>query len=195
MAIVDIIIGCILVYGFIRGVSKGFFAELASLLSILIGVYAAIMFSGYTTQAINRYLHWDGKYITIISFILTFALAVVAVTLLGKLFTKLANFAMMGWLNKLLGGIFGFLKWLVLLCLLVHIFSKINRKQTLADQKTLNESYCYNPMLNVYGTISPLLSKWSDSFWKENTETEEGQAPNEESEDNDSWIDGLNKSV
>ena len=184
MAVLDIIIGCVLVYGFIRGIWKGFFSELASLLSILLGIYAAIMFSGYTIQVINRYLHWDGKHIRIIAFILTFILAVIAVILLGKLFTKLAKFAMMGWLNKLLGGVFGFLKWLVVLSLLAHIFSKINHKGTLANQKDLNESYCYNPLLKVYGTISPLFSKWSDSFWKE-------KEPDTPEEENNNRIEGL----
>ncbi|KAF2515096.1 CvpA family protein [Flavobacterium salilacus subsp. salilacus] len=193
MAVVDIIIGCVLVYGFIRGVWKGFFSELASLLSILLGIYAAIMLSGYMIQVINRYLHWEGKPIRIIAFILTFILAVIAVILLGKLFTKLASFAMMGWLNKLLGGVFGFLKWLIIVSLLAHIFSRINHKETLADKNDLNESYCYNPLLKVYGTISPLFSKWADSFWKENTETEEPEIPEQEQDDNP--IEGLDRSV
>ena len=189
MVIVDALIGCVLLYGFIRGVWKGFFSELASLLSILLGIYAAIMLSGYMIQVINRYLHWEGKHIRIIAFILTFILAVIAIILLGKLFTKLAKFAMMGWLNKLLGGIFGFLKWLVLLSLLAHIFSKVNSKEAFASKQDLNESYCYNPLLKVYGTISPLFSKWADSFWKE---SDEQDTPEEE---NNNHVEGLDKSV
>ncbi len=193
MAVLDIIIGCILIYGFSRGVWKGFFSELASLLSILLGIYAAIMLSGYTIQVINRYLHWEGKHIRIIAFILTFILAVIAVILLGKLFTKLAKFAMMGWLNKLLGGVFGFLKWLVLLSLLAHIFSRINRKEALVSKNDLKESYCYNPLLKVYGTISPIFSKWSDSFWKESDDAEEEPETPEEEDNN--HIEGLDRSV
>ena len=198
MAVMDIIILGLLLYGFIKGIWRGFFIELAAFVSLFVGLYVSVMFSDYAGAFISEYVSWEEKYIKITAFVITFALAVVGVVLLGKLLTKIAKFTLMGWLNKLLGGIFGFLKWLLILSVLVHLFTKLNTNNNFADKKTLDESWCYNPILDVYGVIAPMFSEWSDSFWEQSeTEEQEQQTPppNEEEEDNDSWIDGLDKSI
>ena len=43
---IDLILGGILLYGLIKGLWKGLFIELASLVSLLLGIYLAIKFSG-----------------------------------------------------------------------------------------------------------------------------------------------------
>ena len=44
MAIIDIILGALILYGLIKGLSKGFFVEVTSLLALLVGVYGAVHF-------------------------------------------------------------------------------------------------------------------------------------------------------
>ena len=41
---IDIILGIILIYAFYRGIRKGLFATLASLIGLIVGVYGAIHF-------------------------------------------------------------------------------------------------------------------------------------------------------
>ena len=45
MNIFDIIIAALLLFGFVRGVMKGLFVEVASLVALIAGVYGAIHFS------------------------------------------------------------------------------------------------------------------------------------------------------
>ena len=160
MALLDIIIGGVLVYGLIRGVWKGLFSELAALLSLLAGIFVALKFSGYVGTKLGKHVSWDPKYITITAFALTFIAVVVGIILLGKMFTKLAKFAMLGWLNRLLGGIFGFLKWALILSVSMNFFLKLNSTQLFAKQETLDNSLFFYPLLKVSNTIFPVLEDW-----------------------------------
>ncbi|MCB0383139.1 MAG: CvpA family protein, partial [Psychroserpens sp.] len=47
MAIIDIILGALLLFGLIRGFLKGLFVEVASLVALIAGVYGAIHFSNF----------------------------------------------------------------------------------------------------------------------------------------------------
>ena len=47
MSVVDIVLGSLLLFGTVRGLMKGLFVEVASLIALVVGVYGAIHFSGY----------------------------------------------------------------------------------------------------------------------------------------------------
>ena len=151
----DIILLIFLLYGFIRGLFKGLFVEVASLLALILGIYGAIHFSDFTGTYLNEALNWNKKYITIASFVLTFILIVIAITLLGKFFTKIADFASLGLLNKLFGGIFGLLKMALFLSVVLFYFQKINTKMELVAEKSLEESMLYSPVKEMAGMIFP----------------------------------------
>lgn len=151
----DIILLIFLLYGFIHGLFKGLFVEVASLLALILGIYGAIHFSDFTGTYLNEALNWNKKYITIASFILTFILIVIAMTLLGKFFTKMADFAALGLLNKLFGGIFGLLKMALFLSVVLFYFQKINTKTELVAEKSLEESILYSPVKEMAGLIFP----------------------------------------
>ena len=106
----DIVLLVFLLFGFIRGLMKGLFVELASLIALIAGVYGALHFSYFVGGFLESRVDWEEKYIAIVAFAITFIAIVIVIAMLGKLFTKMADFAALGFLNKLLGGIFGVLK-------------------------------------------------------------------------------------
>ena len=110
MAVIDIVLGVFILFGLVRGLMKGFFVEVASLLALVAGVYGAIHFSDFAAEFLQDKTQWDEKTINITAFAITFVAIVLAISLAGKALTKLANFAALGILNKLLGGVFGALK-------------------------------------------------------------------------------------
>ena len=122
----DIIIAALLLFGFIRGLFKGLFVEVASLIALIAGVYGAIHFSYFVGNFLADRVSWEERYITIISFAITFAIIVLTIGLLGKLLTKIADFASLGLLNKILGGGFGALKIGIILSILLSVFTKLN---------------------------------------------------------------------
>jgi membrane protein required for colicin V production len=65
------------------------------------------------------------------------------ISLAGKALTKLADFASLGMLNKLLGGVFGALKIGLILSVVLMIFSKLNRTIPFLDEDDKQNSVLY----------------------------------------------------
>ena len=61
MAIIDIIIGALLLFGLIRGFSKGLFVEVASLVALVAGVYGAIHFSNFAAEFLENKFNQSKK--------------------------------------------------------------------------------------------------------------------------------------
>jgi membrane protein required for colicin V production len=173
MALPDIILGGFLLYGFLRGIWKGLFTELASLVALLAGIYIAVKFSGFAGSVIAGYVSWQPKYITIAAFVITFIAVVVGIILLGKFFTKLAGFASLGWLNRILGGVFGLLKWVLILSVSLQFFLKLNKNNAFAKESTLKNSFFFYPVLEVSNTIYPALEEWFADFKSEGYQPEQ----------------------
>jgi membrane protein required for colicin V production len=171
---IDFILGGLLLYGLIKGLWKGLLAEMAGLVSLLLGLFVAVKFSGFTAKLLEGHVSWNPKYIAITAFAITFIAVVAGVILLGKVATKLASFAALGWVNRLFGGIFGFLKMVLILSVSLNFFLKINSNNTFAEQKTLDKSLFFYPILKVSNTIFPVLEEWFAEFRKkEPAKTEE----------------------
>ena len=110
MTVIDIVLGGLILFGLIRGLMKGLFVEIASLAALILGIYGAIHFSNFASEYLESKVDWDESTINIASFAVTFVIIVLVISLAGKALTKLADFAALGMLNKLLGGLFGALK-------------------------------------------------------------------------------------
>lgn len=160
MALIDIILGALLLFGLIRGFMKGLFVEVASLVALIAGVYGAIHFSNFAAEFLDSSLDWDEKYINIVAFAITFVIIVLVISLAGKALTKLANFAALGILNKLLGGVFGLLKIGLILSILLIVFGNLNNTIPFVDDKDLEGSVLYEPVKGLAPMIFPdLLNK------------------------------------
>lgn len=156
----DIILCCILGYGVFNGVRKGLFVELASLVSLLLGIYIAIKFSGAVGSFFDGHLPDDPKTAAIVAFIITFVGVVIGITLLAKFMTKIADFSGLGLVNRIMGAIFGLLRTVLILSVLLTFFVKINHNNFIAEKKTLDESIFFYPILKVSNVIFPILEEW-----------------------------------
>ncbi len=122
MSVLDIILGALLLFGLVRGFMKGLFVEVASLLALVAGVYGAIHFSNFAADLLQSRFDWSEKTINITAFAITFVIIVLAISLAGKALTKIADFAALGIINKLLGGVFGALKIGLILSVLLIVY-------------------------------------------------------------------------
>jgi membrane protein required for colicin V production len=155
MTVIDIVLGALLLFGLIRGLTKGLFVEVASLLALIVGVYGAIHFSHFATEFLESRVDWSEKYINIASFAITFIIIVFAISLAGKALTKLADFAALGILNKLLGGLFGFLKIGLILSVILMMFSSMNKAIPFVDDEDIEESILYEHVRSLAPMIFP----------------------------------------
>lgn len=167
MAVIDIVLVALLGFGLIRGFFKGLFVEVASLVALIAGIYGAIHFSYYIADLLMEHVEWSEKTINITAFAITFIIIVLIVALAGKALTKLADFAALGFLNKLLGGVFGMLKIGLILSILLIIFDKMNNTITFVDEEHTKDSILYEPVKSLAPMLFPTIIK------AEMTETDE----------------------
>jgi membrane protein required for colicin V production len=169
MSFLDIVLGSLLVYGLYQGIKNGFFVELASLISLILGIYIAIKFSDFAKGVLSGFVHWNPKTIQIIAFVITFIAVIVAVSLLAKFLTGIADFAQLGWINKLGGGFFRVLKTILILSIFLNLFEKINFNNTFAKKETLDNSLFYRNIQKTAGFIYPSIEKWYEDLKKKET--------------------------
>lgn len=143
MNYIDLAIGIVLTIGLVRGFMKGFIVEVASLLALLLGLYGAYKFSGFVAGYLENRFSWSYEHLKLIAFILTFILIAVAINLLGKALTKVAETVALGIFNKLLGAFFGGLKWLLVLSVCFFVFELFVDKTAFNSSKRVRESRLY----------------------------------------------------
>ncbi len=164
MNVFDIVIAALLIFGFVRGVMKGLFVEVASLAALIGGVYGAIHFSYFIGDFLKEAVSWDQEYVSLAAFAGTFITIIVTIALLGKILTKLADFAALGIINKILGGVFGAIKIGLILSVVFIFFGKMNDTIPFVKKETLDESILYAPVKKIAPTIFPSIIKNEDEL-------------------------------
>jgi membrane protein required for colicin V production len=179
MSFFDIIVAALLAFSLYKGIKNGLFVEVASFISLLLGIYLAIKFSSLMTGMISKYVSWNPTNIQLTAFILTFILVVIGVYFLAKILTGIADFAMLGWMNKLGGGLFRILKTILILSVFIALFEKINFNNTFAKKETLDNYIFYNPVKKVAAFVYPSIEKWYETFKKEHSDKPEEKETSE----------------
>ena len=153
MNIFDVIVLIILLYGLMMGLIKGFIIEVAGIIALILGVKGSFKFARILEVSLNSYVDWSPKTIQIASFIILFIIIIYAVSLLAKMITKTLKIIALGIINRIFGGIFGLLKWCVILSSFVLVSQEINEIITLIPDKTLKDSVSYNLLDKLGGFL------------------------------------------
>ena len=169
MGLLDILLGIPLIWGLWKGLKNGLFMEIASIVALVAGIFGAIHFSYITGNYLSEHLDWDERNMSIIAFIITLVLIIIIVNLAGKILTKVANFAMLGLLNKIAGGIFGVLKVAILLGAAFMFFDRMDNTFSLIKEETKQESILYQPIKDIGALIFDTVLR-SEVLPKDSTE-------------------------
>ena len=159
MSFLDIILGLLLLWGLWKGLKNGLLVEIASIIALIAGIYGSIHFSYYAGDYLSQNMEWDERYINIAAFVITFIAIVFIVHIAGRLLTKIANFAMLGLLNQIAGGIFGVVKVAVILGALLVFFERVNDSSGMVKNETMQGSVLYEPIKEIGALIFSTVLK------------------------------------
>ncbi len=162
MGFLDIILGLLLIWGLWKGLKNGLFVEIASIIALIAGIFGAIHFSYIAGNYLSQNMQWNERYISITAFVITFIAIVVIVHLAGKFLTRIADFAMLGLLNKIAGAIFGALKVAVVLGAFLVFFDRMNNSLSFINDETKKESVLYEPIKEIGGLVFSMVLKKQD---------------------------------
>jgi membrane protein required for colicin V production len=158
---IDLIIIVLLVFGLARGFINGFIKELASLLALILGIWGAIKFSTFTAAKLYDYFDMTGKYVGIVAFLITFIVIVVIIHFIGLLVDKFVETISLGFLNSLLGIVFGIFKTALILSVIFVILNAIDAKHHFLPRRQIEESKFYNPIADIAPAIFPIIGEGS----------------------------------
>ncbi len=164
MNLLDAFVAIWLCLGLIKGYRNGFFVELASLISIMLGIYVAIRFSFITKSYLEKEVSCDPKTLQVAAFALTFIIVIIVVSCLAKAFTSIANFASLGFLNNFLGAFIGLLRTILVVSILLNLFQKINFESGFISKEMKKKSTLYPMVQEVSKNIYPAISEWFEVF-------------------------------
>lgn len=149
MNALDITLLILCAFGFYKGFKNGILIEITTLIALVLGFYGAQHFASFTAFFLKDTLDWHPQNMYLISIIFTFILIVVGVYMLGKVLTQVASMVLLGGINKILGGVFGGIKVIVLLSMLIAYGEEYFNLLVWIPLETLEGSYGITPLKNL----------------------------------------------
>lgn len=145
----DLIILIPVLIGFVFGLSKGFIREILSLAVIFIGIYGSKLLSPIADSILTGVFSVSETVAKPLSFVVMFLLIAFTLMVLARSLDKLIDSASLGGMNKFFGGLFGALKYALIISLLLNVFHAVDSRIHILNEETKSQSMLYNPMLKL----------------------------------------------
>jgi membrane protein required for colicin V production len=149
-----IIIFCWAAY---KGYTRGFILQAAALGALILGIYGAIKFSGFTAAVIMEKMGSHGEHLPLIAFALTFLGIVIAIHFLARLLEKLLEFIALSFVNRIFGVLFNLVKYAFIISCVLVVINGFNRKTHFISHDKINESHLYVPLSILAPIVFPYL--------------------------------------
>jgi len=159
MNYIDFIIIILLVFGVARGFTDGLIRELASLLALILGIWGAIKFSAFTAGRLYDYFDMSGRYVGIIAFLITFIIIVIIIHFIGMIVDRFVNAISLGFLNRVLGMVFGLFKTALILSVIFVVLNAFDAKHQFLPKTRIEQSRLYNPIADIATAIFPIIGE------------------------------------
>ena len=129
------------------------------ILGIVLGLYIALNFTGYTIGWMEM-AGIDCKYSYEIGFTITIIAVLIAVLLLSKLLTKLISAISLGFINRILGGVICVIASILIMSLLLEMLESFNNKAELFNKSLFSHSKLYPILEDIADAIFPMVNKF-----------------------------------
>jgi membrane protein required for colicin V production len=143
----------------VRGFINGLVKEVASLAALILGIWGAIKFSTFTAAKLYDYFDMTGRYVGIISFIVTFLVIVIVIHFIGMLVDKLMEAIALGFINRLLGIVFGLLKSVLIMSVVFVVLNAIDSHRSFLPKEKIEKSMLYKPISDIAPAIFPIIGE------------------------------------
>ena len=133
----DIVLAIPMAWFIYKGFRKGLIFELSSLIGLVVGIYCSIKFSKYVSTLIGI----EGEYSILVAFFITFIAVYLLSLFLGKCIEGL-----MKMMKNILGSVFGLLKCVCMLSVVMYYVVLIDFDKIIITDKTREQSLFYQPI-------------------------------------------------
>lgn len=159
MNVIDIIILLCCVPAIFRGLSKGFIAQVAALVALVLGAWMSFHFSNAVVEWLKPAVDVSPAVLQALAFTLILVVVFLALTMAGKMLEGVVKIVMLGWLNKLLGVVFSLLKVLLAIGLFILVFDSVTNALEIDCSKTTGGSVFYSPIKEAADVFFPYMKE------------------------------------
>ena len=156
MSWLDIIILLPLLIGLVRGLMKGLVIEIASIVAIVLGYIGSRLWGAMFAAWLIKQFSWPETVCMVVAYALLFIGISLLLHVLARAISKLFQKVSLGWLNRLFGGIFGTLKWAIIVLTLVLCVHRLDEQFQFIQPDLKEQSI-------IYMQAAPL----SEKMWAE----------------------------
>ncbi len=159
MQTIDFFIAIPVVWGIIKGFKRGLISELSQLAALVLGCILASKFSHFVSNILITHFHLSEKIVPVVSFILIFSAVLIGIFFLSKAMTNLVKAIALGWLNRGGGMVFGGIKFLLVIGIMLQIIITYDVNQRLITPEIKKQSVLLRPTLKITNFFTPYLKK------------------------------------
>lgn len=149
------------------GFRKGLIVEVFTLLALLVGIYAGIHFSDWTSNLIKDSIDIEGKYLPVVAFTLTFLGVGAMVFFAGKMIERMLKVVNLSPVNKIMGLFFGVIKMLYTLSILIILIETYDERGNFIPKDIKKDSFLYNPVRLTASATIPAIEE--STIWLKNS--------------------------
>ncbi|NDP19531.1 MAG: CvpA family protein [Paludibacter sp.] len=143
----DLLVLIPITIGFVFGLFKGLIKELTSLAAIVFGIYGAKIFAPSVSEMLEKSFEFSSKTSKPVAYLILFVTIAVILLVIANMLDKLFSSLSLGGFNKLMGGIFGGLKYALIVSVLLNIFDALDSRFSIVKIETKEQSLTYKPLM------------------------------------------------
>ena len=156
MNILDILIAVPLAVFIFLGWKKGVVREVATLVGVLVGIWAAV----HLSQVVAELIGLEGENAVLIAFIVCFVGALVLTWLLGRLVEGLLKATKLSIVNRIAGALLGTVKALCILAVMLNTVVMLDTNEKLLKPELKEKSILYTPVYNTGNRLMDSLKQF-----------------------------------
>lgn len=165
--LLDIVFAVVMVLAIIKGYQRGLVVGLFSLVSVIIGLAAAVKLSAAVAGYIGEAVKISEEWLPVIAFAVVFIVVVILIRLGANAIEKAVEVVMLGWLNKLAGILLYVTIYTIVFSVLLFYAEQIKLIQPATIEKSLTYSYIqpWGPkVIDGLGSLIPFFKNMFDEL-------------------------------
>ena len=159
MNYLDIIISIPIVFGIIMGLKRGIVKEVLAIAGIVLGIVVSRAYAGEAATWLHDQVStWDINLLRPIAAFTIFIAVAVICNLLAYLLTKLFKLISLGWVNRLVGALFGAVKWVLIVSVIVLCIDMLDGVLHFIKPEVKESSMLYAEALKLMQSLTVLIT-------------------------------------
>ena len=157
MVWIDAVIGLLLILDVLRGIKNGFASEAGTIVGILAGFFVASLSGNAMARFLSPVCGGSPQWSGVLGFLVCFLAVFVLILILSKVFESFLDALALGWMNKLAGGFFCFLRGVLVLSIVLNLYQAVDKDCSLIGKEKVKASVFYKPIRNFASPIFPTV--------------------------------------